>query len=102
MSCDRLPGRPPKAAQTSPARGRGLTTERRLLHTHRRAPGDEDSFYLAHDNESGAVYVIHEWLQPVNGRSVPGSARLELDMFLSDSGPAQDRMRELVGVLVKG
>lgn len=79
-----------------------MTIERRLLHTHRRAPGDEDSFFLARDSETGAVYVIHEWLQPVNGRAVPASARLELDMFLSDSGPAQDRMRELVGVLVEG
>lgn len=78
-----------------------MAVRKRLLHRFERAAQDVDAYFLAHDPETGAVYVLHEWLQPSHGGPVPGAARLELDDFLADAGPAQDRLRELVSTLVE-
>jgi hypothetical protein len=61
--------------------------------------GNEDWFYLAREAETGRTFVMHEWTRRNGNSYQPGSADIELDVFLSKGGTPQHMLRELIGTL---
>jgi hypothetical protein len=74
---------------------------KRQLHHQRLPKGDDIQYFIALNTESRHVFVVHEWSCTVNGRFESGSADIELETFLAERGPAQDKLRELIGTIVK-
>ncbi len=76
-----------------------MAITKRLIYQTAQGLGNEDWFYLARDAETGRTFVMHEWSR-LNGNGLqPGSADIDLEVFLSGAGAAQDMLRELIGTL---
>lgn len=69
--------------------------------SHERGLGDEDWFYLSRDTENGRVFVYHEWSHRKGERYESGNTDVEIDAFLRQRGTASERLRALIGTLVK-
>ena len=73
---------------------------RKQFHSHEVGMGDEDWLYLVRDTDSGRVFIYHEWSRRKGQGHEGGNEEIELDAFLSGSGTAQSRLKELIGTLV--
>ncbi|MCK1515632.1 hypothetical protein IVB22_24370 [Bradyrhizobium sp. 190] len=63
--------------------------------------GDEQWFSLILDRDTGAVAVLHETsLRHDNGYK-RDTHHIELEVFLNGKGTPQDKLRALIGSLVK-
>lgn len=78
-----------------------MAVARKLIYQTAEGVGEEDWYYLAHDEETGRTYVIHEWSRKRGDAYSPGSEDLELPDFLLEKGAAQDRLRALIGNLAR-
>ena len=74
--------------------------KRQFFH-HEHGVGDEDWYYLARDTESGRVFVVREWSHRAGNTFEPGSGAIEIPVFLTGDGPAEDSLLRLIGTLVE-
>jgi hypothetical protein len=63
--------------------------------------GDEQWFSLIRDPETGAVAVLHETSLRHGSGYRRDTHHIELEVFLNKKGTAQDKLRALIGSLVK-
>lgn len=71
----------------------------KLFHTHERAHGDEDFYSVAHDTDTGRVFVQHEKSQRRGYRFETTNEQIELAEFLARGGTAQDKLLALIATL---
>lgn len=76
-----------------------MAITKKLIYQTAQGLGNEDWFYLARDLETGRTFVMHEWSRLSGNGLQPGSADIDLEVFLSGGGAAQDMLRELIGTL---
>lgn len=77
-----------------------MAITKKLFYQSAQGLGNEDWFYLARDTETGRTFVMHDWSRLSGNSYQPGSADIDLEVFLSDGGTSQDKLRELIGTLV--
>jgi hypothetical protein len=73
---------------------------KKQFYSHEVGMGNEDWLYLARDTDSGRVFVYHDWSHRKGRTYASGNEDIELDVFLSSSGTAQIRLKELIGTLI--
>ena len=74
---------------------------KRQLHHQSLPKGGDIRYFLARNTESRHVFVVHEWSNTVSSTIKSGSSDIELEVFLAERGPAQDKLRELIGRIVE-
>jgi hypothetical protein len=74
---------------------------KRPFHRQRISKSDDNRYLLARDTESGRVFVIHEWASTVSDSLASEFAEIELEAFLAERGSAQEKLREMIGRLVR-
>jgi hypothetical protein len=79
-----------------------MTISRRLLHHHISGrEGNDDWYYLCRDNETGHVFVEHEWDHVDYSGRTHDRHPFELGDFLTNSGStAKSRLMDLIGTLL--
>jgi hypothetical protein len=63
--------------------------------------GDEQWFHLGRNVDTGQVFVLHETSLRHGSSYKRDSHHIELEVFLRNKGTAQDKLRALIGSLVK-
>ena len=78
-----------------------MVTFEREFHRHPHGEGIEDSFCLARNQVTGAVFVRQRWAKDT-ARIDEGSSDLSIGDFLSGAGEWQKALLDLIGTLVPG
>jgi hypothetical protein len=77
-----------------------MTASRKLFYDHEHGLGDEESYYLARDNETGRIFVECSRSLRKRRRYVSDSEQIDLATFLAGRGTAQDKLLALIGSLI--